>query len=88
MTHSQDHARLELVYKHALARSPKPQEMEIWLNHLQRSLAHYRESPQAAKSVLKIGEHSRNEQLDEAEHASWTNLCLAIFNLDEALTRE
>ena len=29
-----------------------------------------------------------NERLDPVEHAAYTALCLAILNLDEALTKE
>ena len=30
----------------------------------------------------------RDERLDAVEHAAWAAVCLAIFNLDEALTKE
>jgi hypothetical protein len=35
-----------------------------------------------------VGKHPRDEALDPAEHAALSSVCLAIFNLDEALTRE
>ncbi|MFT7642678.1 MAG: hypothetical protein ACI9G1_004436, partial [Pirellulaceae bacterium] len=31
---------------------------------------------------------ARDEKLDVVEHASWTSLCLALFNLDEALSKQ
>jgi hypothetical protein len=42
----------------------------------------------AAKQLVSVGEHPRDESLDPAAHAALSSVCLAIFNLDEALTRE
>ena len=39
-------------------------------------------------SSWRVGESPRDEALDPAEHAALASVCLAIFNLDEALTRE
>jgi hypothetical protein len=35
-----------------------------------------------------VGESGRDENLDAAEHATWTVLASMILNLDETLTRE
>jgi len=35
-----------------------------------------------------VGEYAQDNTLDVAEHAALTAVCLAVFNLDEALTRE
>ena len=35
-----------------------------------------------------MGASKRDETLDVAEHAALSAVCLAILNLDEALTRE
>jgi hypothetical protein len=35
-----------------------------------------------------VGESKRDETLDVGEHAALSAVCLAILNLDEALTRE
>jgi hypothetical protein len=42
----------------------------------------------AAKSLLAVGESKRDETLDVGEHAALSAVCLAVLNLDEALTRE
>ena len=41
----------------------------------------------AAKALLAVGESKRDETLDAGEHAALSAVCLAILNLDEALTR-
>ena len=55
---------------------------------LDRQLAIYQADAAAAKQLVTIGESPRDESLDTAAHAALTGVCLGIFNLDEALTRE
>ena len=50
-------------------------------------LAKYRSDPAAAKKLLSVGESARNEALDPAEVAAWTNVAGVILNLDETVTR-
>ena len=40
------------------------------------------------QQLVSVGEYPRDESLDLAEHAALSSVCLAILNLDEALTRE
>ena len=54
----------------------------------ERQLAAYRTDAEAAKQLVSVGESSRDESLDLAEHAALSSVCLGMFNLDEALTRE
>ena len=42
----------------------------------------------AAKTLLTTGAAPRDESLDPLQQAALTSVCLAIMNLDEALTRE
>ena len=51
-------------------------------------LAIYQADGDAAKQLVSVGEYPRDESLDPAEHAALSSVCLAILNLDEALTRE
>jgi hypothetical protein len=53
-----------------------------------RQLEIYGTDMDAAKQLLAVGESPRDKALDPAGHAAMTSVCLAIFNLDEALTRE
>jgi len=53
-----------------------------------RQLEAFRADPEAAKQLVGVGESNRDESLDLAEHAALSAVCLGIFNLDEALTRE
>ena len=71
-----------------LVRSPNETEQRVLRKLLQQQLEVYRHDPEAAKKVIAIGQAPRNEKLNPAEHAAWSCVCLALFNLDETLTRE
>jgi hypothetical protein len=49
---------------------------------------HFRKDADSAKKLLAVGESPRDAKLDAADHAAMTALVSALFNLDEALTRE
>lgn len=83
-----DPERLNAVYRRILARRPTSAERAILLNALERSRNEFREQPQAAQQLLSMGESPRNEDLNAVDHAAWTSLVLAVFNLDETLTKE
>lgn len=83
-----DAARLDEVLRRVLARRATPEERAILLGGLQRSRDEFRAQPDEARKLLAVGEAKRDERLDAVEHAAWTSLCLAILNLDEALTKE
>ena len=81
-------ARVAFVTRRVLARDPTAAEAPVLRRLLDRQAARYRSDPQSARDLLGVGAAPRDEALDPAEHAAWANLCLAVFNLDEALTRE
>ncbi len=83
-----DEQRIERVFRRLLARRPEDAERAILLAGLQRTRKQYAGRDEEAIKLLSIGESSRDESLDPIEHAAWTNLCLAVSNLDEALNRE
>jgi hypothetical protein len=81
-------ARLAEAFRRVCARRPAPDELDILRRSFGRALAAFRERPASARSYLRAGSSPRDESLDPAEHAAYASTCLAIFNLDEALTRE
>lgn len=87
-TESSDAARLNLAFRRLLARMPSSEEQTILLAGLDRSRAAFAADPAAAAELLAVGESKRNAQLEPTEHASWTAMCLALLNLDEAVTKE
>ena len=81
-------ARFAFAFRRVLSRTPTAAELKVLRRMLEEQTAVYRADPVAAKKLLVVGSAPADGTLDPAEHAAWTHLCLAIFNLDEALTRE
>ena len=91
LTHEQlddDTQRIQHAFILILARSPTDAELDVVSAGLNRSRAEFRANGGAAVQLLSVGESTRREDLDPTEHAAWTSACLALLNLDEALSRE
>ncbi len=87
-THEIDRQRLQLVFQNVLGRLPDTTESSILLTALNRTRNQYGGNLKAAQSLIDIGESPVDQSIDASELASWTSLCLAVINLDEALTRQ
>jgi hypothetical protein len=48
----------------------------------------YAADAKAAEALLAIGESKRDAAIPAAEHAALTAACLALYNLDAAVTRD
>ncbi len=83
-----DDARIEFAARLVLARKPSPAEKKILSGSLARFRAQFAANKDGAVKLLKVGESSRNEKLDAAEHAAWTSLCSLLLNLDEAVSKD
>jgi len=80
--------RLAFAFRRILGRRPSDYDMTAIRRMYERQLVVYRGDAAAAKQFVSVGESPRDESLDAAEHAALGGVCLGIFNLDEALTRE
>jgi mono/diheme cytochrome c family protein len=79
--------RIGYLYRLVLSREPRSAEVAVLKSVLDRELSGYRAHPEGAVKLLGIGESSRNDKLDQVEHAAWTMICSAILNLDETVTK-
>jgi len=80
--------RLTHAFRRVLGRRPTGYDLDALKRMHARQLDIYGTDIDAAKQLLAVGESPRDKALDPADHAALTSVCLAIFNLDEALTRE
>jgi hypothetical protein len=80
--------RLTHAFRRVLGRRPTDYDLDALRRMHGRQLAIFRADEEAAKRLVAVGEHPRDESLDPAGHAAMSSVCLAILNLDEALTRE
>jgi hypothetical protein len=83
-----DAERIDMAFRRVLARKPRALERQVLGATLARLQGEFTANPAAAKKFLTAGESPRDEKLDAPLHAAWTALCLAILNLDEALSKE
>ncbi|MEY3203913.1 MAG: hypothetical protein RLZZ21_244 [Planctomycetota bacterium] len=80
--------RLTHAFRRVLGRTPTPYDLDALKRMHARQLEIYGTDMDAARQLLAVGESPRDKALDTAGHAALASVCLAIFNLDEALTRE
>jgi hypothetical protein len=80
--------RLTHAFRRVLGRRPTDYDLEALRRMHARQFEIYSADAAAAKGLVAVGESPRDESLDPAEHAALSAVCLAVFNLDEALTRE
>lgn len=85
---SDSQAAIAIAFKRVLARSPKEEEQKLLQAAFEKQLKHFQEAPTAAQEILAVGSAPRDSNLNPQQHAALTAVCLAILNLDEALTRQ
>jgi len=80
-------SRIRMAFRLVLARQPDGEELKLLKTSLGRQLKRFRADASSAREFLAIGDHPVDPSIDPAEHAAYAALCLAILNLDEALTK-
>lgn len=81
-------AQLTLAFRRVVGRHPTPKDLALLRRALEKQRAIYLNDPKGASEVVTIGNAPTHPELPAIEHAALTAVCLAILNLDEALTRE
>jgi hypothetical protein len=74
--------------RRTLTREPTEREMGLLSGLARARLAYYKSKPEAAEKLLGVGESPVDVKLDRAQLAALTDVCLAIFNLSETVTRK
>lgn len=80
--------QLRTAFSRIMARPASNEELNLLVLAYQKHRAIYEGDRDAATRLLEVGTKTRNPQLDVVAHAAMTNVCLTMFNIDEALTRE
>jgi hypothetical protein len=79
-------ARLDYMWRLALARAPSAAEKVILEKTLQQQLATYQQDQAAAEKLVKIGDLAKPDGIDAGELAAWTATGNVILNLNETIT--
>lgn len=80
-------ARMEWLFRNALARSPRENELRILSKLLESSFAAHEQAQVQADELLHVGEISTAEDLAAAQIAAWTAVTRAVLNLHETIMR-
>jgi len=80
--------QITYAFRNVLSRTPRDKDLQTLEKTMQKQLAFYSEDKPAAQAFVEVGNASRDTTLDVSKHAALTAVCLAILNLDEAMTRE
>jgi hypothetical protein len=82
-----DDARLDFAYEAALARPIKTKERQSLEQFLAVQRKHYKENPDEAEKLMRVGFAPESKGTDECELAAWTQVCRVVLNLHETITR-
>ena len=79
--------QLTLAFRRVAGRTPSTEDLEILERAYQKQLTFYQSDPPAAVEFLSVGEFRLSREAMTPELAALAATCLAIYNLDESLTR-
>lgn len=79
--------QLSLAFKSVTGRVPSGEEMQLLKGLYEKQFFIYQSDLKAAEAFLAVGETPSHGSLPVPSHAAMAATCLAIFNLDESLTR-
>jgi hypothetical protein len=79
--------RITWAWRQALQRDPRPEERQVVEQLLAKHQAIYRENPESAGALLKVGMTPAPSALNQAELAAWTHVARVLLNLHESITR-
>ncbi len=80
--------RLAHAFRRIVSRVPTEFDLAALRRMHQRQREIYAADTDAAKALVSVGSSPKDESLEPVDHAALSAVCLAILNLDEALTRE
>ncbi len=80
-----DTERLDLLFKLLACRKPTDGERSVCAELLTTMRDRYDHAERDALALLAIGEATRDESLDPAQHAAWTQLAITVLASDAAI---
>jgi hypothetical protein len=82
-----DTERMALAFREATSRTPDDTERGVLLKLLEKNRSRYKSDTNAANDLVRIGNAPLAKE-DPVELAAWTEVCRAMLNLNETITRE
>jgi len=85
LSEDEDADRLDLLFTLLASRSPSDLERRVCLSLLEKMTHRYRDAEQDATALLSVGEAPRDQTINAAEHAAWTQVCATVMASDMAI---
>ncbi len=79
--------RLDKMFRLAVARAPKSEELAELNAAYQDFFQHYQEDTEAARRLISNGETKPDPELEPSELAAWTMIGNLLLNLDEVVNK-
>jgi hypothetical protein len=80
-------SKLNKAFRRALSRNADPSELQVLENLYRSQLEQFKQSPEQANELLRVGERPVSSKVDVAELAAWTSIARVVLNLHETITR-
>jgi hypothetical protein len=80
-----DTGRLDLAFSLLTCRKPNDNERKACLGLLETMRERYAKSGKDAIDLLATGDAARDQKLDPAEHAAWTQVAITLLASDLAI---
>jgi hypothetical protein len=74
--------QIAFVFRHLTARNPEPRETKILVELFEDARKRFKEEPERATKLIKVGDKKPESTLDTTELAAATEVAQAILNLD------
>ena len=81
-------AQITWAFRKVLSRVPSERDLQMLNRAYEKQFALFAADVKSATDFVSTGEAPRDAALPPAEHAALSAVCLALFNLDESLTRQ
>jgi hypothetical protein len=85
--HGDADERIRALYQRGLTRDPVDQEMDVLKELVTQHEHFFTANPDAAKSLLEVGQARLDDANRLAEIAAWTSVCRTVLNIHEFVTR-
>ncbi len=80
--------RLATAFRRVLSRFPDEHERTVLARSLEKQRTRFKADPGSADKFLAVGVSPRDPAYEAVELAAYAAVCLAIFNVDEAVSRQ
>jgi hypothetical protein len=79
--------RITWAWRATLQRAPRTEELETMEHLFDKHWKVYRDNPEAAAALIKVGASPAPDSFDKADLAAWTHVARVLLNLHETITK-